>query len=156
MDDLVQWLGAQLDEDERIARAATAGPWSRMGRRVLDPTPPSDRLGIGVAVGHAAADADFNETAEHIAAHDPARVLREIDVDRELLGEYERLQRAHQAHQKEVDRMAQAEDDDPIRRNALRREADYLPAMLHVLGRWAKGKAAVYADRPGYREEWRP
>ena len=28
MDDLVHWLGAQLDEDERIARAATEGPWS--------------------------------------------------------------------------------------------------------------------------------
>lgn len=27
MDDLVRWLGAQLDEDERIARAATPGPW---------------------------------------------------------------------------------------------------------------------------------
>ncbi|MGW2940001.1 DUF6221 family protein [Streptomyces sp. NPDC001156] len=28
MDDLIQWLRVQLDEDVRIARAATEGPWS--------------------------------------------------------------------------------------------------------------------------------
>jgi hypothetical protein len=27
MDELVVWLRAQLDEDERITRAATPGPW---------------------------------------------------------------------------------------------------------------------------------
>ena len=31
MDDLVQWLRAQLDEDERIAQGAPVGPWSMDG-----------------------------------------------------------------------------------------------------------------------------
>ncbi|MFF3322496.1 DUF6221 family protein [Streptomyces sp. NPDC002889] len=39
--DLVEFLRTRLGEDERTAKAATAGPWSRMGQRVLDPTPPS-------------------------------------------------------------------------------------------------------------------
>ncbi|WP_206739280.1 DUF6221 family protein [Streptomyces sp. L2] len=112
MDELVVWLRAQFDEDERTAR---------------------------------------------IARHDPARVLREIDADRELLAEYERVLAAHDAHQRETARLAEAgEGADPFQVAALRREADYLPAMLHVLGRWTKRKAAVYADRPGYRDEWRP
>lgn len=132
MDDLVQWLRAQLDEDERIARAATAGPWSRMGRRVLDPSPPSDRLGIGMAVGHAAADADFNETADHIVRHDPARVLREIDADRKLLDQYAEVA---------------ANDVD---------EVEYAHGWANALGLAVRLRASVYAGRPGYREEWRP
>lgn len=83
--DLIAFLRARLDEDEQVARAATAGPWSTMGRRVLDPTPPSDRLGVGMAVGHAAATADFNETAAHIARWDPHRVLAEAEAKRKTL-----------------------------------------------------------------------
>jgi hypothetical protein len=132
MDDLVQWLRVQLDEDERIARAATAGPWSRMGQRVLDPSPPSDRLGVGMAVGHAAASADFNETADHIAVWDPARVLREIDAKRQLLDRYEELRAAS----KEQGLIGDVTEE-------------YQDFLLRLL-------ALPYADKPGYREEWAP
>ncbi|MFJ9101316.1 DUF6221 family protein [Streptomyces sp. NPDC102405] len=144
MDELAQWLGKQLDEDERIATEAGGrrGQW---------------RLATGLD------DAEMGDAywlrppyLKHVERHDPARVLREIEVDRELLAEYERLLRAHEAHRGEADRMAREQDYDPTRVAALRREADYLPAMLHVLERWAKRKAAVYADRPGYDESWRP
>jgi hypothetical protein len=37
--DLVQWLTAQLDEDERIAKAATPGPWVDQGGYVTDVGP---------------------------------------------------------------------------------------------------------------------
>ncbi|WP_225825627.1 DUF6221 family protein [Streptomyces naphthomycinicus] len=153
MDELVRWLGEQLNEDERTARAATLGPWVQSGIGEYGWTVDFGRPGAGVETEDSEqglADADF------IAAHNPARVLREIDVDRELLAEYERLLTAHDAHQREAARLAEQGDDDPTRHAALRREADYLPAMLHVLDRWAKRKAVVYADRPGYREEWRP
>ncbi|WP_075737515.1 DUF6221 family protein [Streptomyces acidiscabies] len=145
MDDLATWLRACLDEDERLAREATAGPWSRMGQRVLDPSPPSDRLGIGMAVGHAAATADFNETAEHIAEHDPARVLREVDAKRRIVAE-------HPAGAgwdgRDVDGLVCrtcAEDSSDGGRSG-----DPFPCTtLRLL-------ALPYADRPGYREEWRP
>jgi hypothetical protein len=130
VDDLVQWLREQLDDDERAARAATAGPWTTMGQRVLDPSPPSNRLGIGMAVGHAAASADYNETAEHIARHDPARVLRELDAKRKIIAEHDVYSR-------------------PLGERMDCQSYDFPCTTLRLL-------ALPYADRPGYREEWRP
>ncbi|GHD70055.1 hypothetical protein GCM10010317_076520 [Streptomyces mirabilis] len=143
MDDLVQWLSAQLDEDERIAKEAGVRSLEWRLARPLD----DEELG----------DASWLRPPElkHAELHDPARVLAEIAIDRQLLSEYERLLRAHASHEAEAKRMAEESDDDPFRRGALRREADYLPAMLHILERWATGKATVYASRPGYREDWR-
>jgi hypothetical protein len=141
MVDLVQWLTAQLDEDERIARAATAGPWSRMGQRVLDPSPPSDRLGVGMAVGHAAASADFNETADHIAAWDPARVLREIDAKRKLANLHRPV------------RSPQPDGITNLDCSTCGGEEKLSPSWpcpsLRLL-------AAPYSDRDGYREGWAP
>lgn len=98
MDDLITWLRAQLDEDERAARA-----WMPFGT----PT---------------AAD------REHIARHDPARVLAEVDAKRRILDECESA----------------------IRKSAPR-------SNLNDLG-WTvlRPLALPYADRPGYRDEWRP
>jgi hypothetical protein len=144
VNDLVQWLGKQLDEDELIAEeAAERSPEWKLAM-------PLDDAELG--------DASWLNLSErkHAERHDPARVLREVEIDRELLAEYERLLRAYEAHQREANRLAESQDDDMFRRGALQREADYLPAMLHVLERWAKAKASVYADRLGYREEWRP
>ena len=63
MDDLVRWLGDQLTEDERIARAAEASK--------------EDGWRWGP---------DSESAAErHIAEWGPARVLREIDAKRDLL-----------------------------------------------------------------------
>lgn len=104
----------------------------------------------------------------HIVRWDPARVLREIAIDHELLREYEQLLRAHARHEKAAEELAtdiehenrtgkwEGPGNPGTRQGALRREADYLPAMLHVMERWARSKAAVYNQRPGYREEWRP
>jgi hypothetical protein len=145
MDELVRWLREQLDKDTTLAKRAANMKLD------LPSDAPWERARLLIEQGRAAAD------EQHIAEHDPARVLREIEADRELLAEYERLVRAHEAHQKEADRLNEAGDDDPFRTAALRREADYLPAMLHVLEGWAKRKAAVYRGRPGYRaEEWAP
>jgi hypothetical protein len=155
-DDLMRWLGEQLDEDERIARGAD----DSLGKMNLDWVyQAEDELG-GKVVSARGADLIYDVPAGiggHVSEHDPRRVLREIDADRELLAEYGRLLDAYAAHQREAARLAEAgKDADVIQLAALRREADYLPAMLHVMERWAKRKAAVYADRPGYREQWRP
>ncbi|MFD9087634.1 DUF6221 family protein [Streptomyces prasinus] len=84
MDELVQWLRAQLDEDERIARAATPGPWEQSG---------IGEYGWGVSFGRAGAGVEAEDSdqgradADHIAEHDPARVLREIDAKRRILAD---------------------------------------------------------------------
>lgn len=132
MDDLARWLGEQLDEDERIARAATDGPWTRwrggrlhgLGDLIHPVLTPGQKPGAKAAIVTASwLDAD------HIAEWDPARVLREIDAKREVL----RLAtRAHDYHETFMNGFAAA-----------------MEQALRLF-------ALAYADRPGFREEWRP
>lgn len=86
---LIEWLRAQLDENERAALAASPGPWA-IGfhdREDPDDVPVSDALGRaicdspddGVRGGHSAAD------AHHIATWDPTRVLAEVKAKRAII-----------------------------------------------------------------------
>jgi hypothetical protein len=123
--DLVQWLRDQLDIDAARATAAAEedGPdWRYDGHAVI-----TRREGDLVAVG----SQDFmeSERGAFIAAHDPSRVLQEIEAKRDLL----RLaERAHDYHGTFTNGFASA-----------------LEETLRLF-------ALAYADRPGYREEWRP
>ena len=134
MDDLVQWLRARLDEDEWIAREA-GGKYESGGRRWED-----ERFGSDGTVGDERGSVVVYRTgvgrqhSVHIARHDPARVLREIDAKRQLVERYERAVENRRAH------------------------PEYLSsAGAHVaLQAAVKLLALPYADRPGYREEWRP
>ncbi|MEU5742039.1 DUF6221 family protein [Streptomyces tendae] len=118
--DLVQFLHARLDEDERTARAATAGPWRankhKYGAEVYTES------GEGVAFDHDAGGVGWDD-ADFIAEWDPARVLREIDAKRRI-----------------VDRYAWLREHGDTGGTAW-----VLPLL-----------ALPYADRPGYRDEWRP
>jgi hypothetical protein len=132
MDELVRWLGEQLDDDERIALAATDGPWTPwrgaalhgLGDLLHPVLTPGQKPGAKAVI----ATASWLD-AEHIAAHDPARALHEIEAKRDLL----RLaERAHDYHETFTSGFASA-----------------LEGTLRLF-------ALAYADRPGYREEWRP
>ncbi len=102
MDDLVTWLRAQLDDDERVAQSAYY--WSPTG---WFDVPDSAR--------------------EHLDRWDPARVLAEVDAKRRILD-------------------GMIDDDGFLRGNIASGTAWPVIVLL----------AAAYADRPGYREEWRP
>ena len=146
--DLLVFLRARLDEDEQLARAATAGPWSTMGQAVLDPTPPSDRLGIGMAVGHAAATADYNETAAHIARHDPARVLAEVEAKRRVLSRHGAAPLPPDYPNPGMPSYCAA--------HAYREGgATVYPVQLADCPD-LRDLASVYASHPDYRAEWRP
>jgi hypothetical protein len=137
VDDLVTWLRAQLDEDERAARAATAGPWwHNPGKAWLSPeafeafdrTKGEEFVGYGespfsgcIATTGPASHAQSMADAEHIARHDPARVLAEVDAKRRILD----------GHAMETHWCPMGD------------------GILRVL-------ALPYADRPGYRNEWKP
>jgi hypothetical protein len=136
-DDLVAWLRAQLDEDERLAKAAAVdgGPdWAPDGTflaDLIDPLPSQRR---------AHPERIFlltQEDADHIARHDPARVLREVEAKRRIIDAYEeaceRVRNPVTADNRAAARIAQFE----------------LEGVVRLL-------AAAYADRPGYRAEWRP
>jgi hypothetical protein len=148
MDELVRWLGQQLDEDERIARAASwtddANAWH------AEPSPygardngqrwyVEDAMDDGV-VSHVDPRASDDEgVARHIAEHDPARVLREIDAKRRLLARYVEHER--------LDRET-FDAEGQHARSLVSLRAAYLDAVREL--------ATVYTDRPGYRDDWRP
>lgn len=119
-DDLVQWLGAQLDEDEAIAiRAAELGPWA------LGDSPDDDPKAVYQGeYGSTLIECPRPADAAHVARHDPARVLRDIDAKRQLL-------------------------DDLVRAAESVGSEWFGDRALHLL-------ALPFADRPGYRDEWRP
>ncbi|GAA5033093.1 DUF6221 family protein [Streptomyces siamensis] len=126
-EDLARWLGEQLDEDERIALAASPGPWSANAEH--DEVVAVD--GIPVAEGFALSGRQLRATVDHIAAHDPARVLREIEAKRRIL--YLAVQ---------LPKVTASTDLFDNNRDA----------WAEVL----KQLALSYTDRPGFREDWRP
>jgi hypothetical protein len=81
VDDLVAWLRAQLDDDERVASRIsesqrtwnTAGGWPETG--------PDTVMAAGGPVAEEVDEFD----AEHIARWDPARVLAEVDAKRRII-----------------------------------------------------------------------
>lgn len=84
MDDLVRFLTACLDEDERIARAVEdrSAPWD--GQWVADGDN-AVRTFNGHVLFYGHGGPLKPGLVEHVARHDPARVLREIDAKRRIL-----------------------------------------------------------------------
>jgi hypothetical protein len=154
MDDLAQWLRAQIDEDERIALksveqaivnlagadAASVANWHVVERTATGTFVATrdqwDRVAEIVPTYGGA-------HAEHIAEWDPARVLREVDAKRRMIGEvlkYEAKIDGEWGCCHEVDEIAAGECPEIQPQDV---------TALRLL-------AAVYADRLGYQEAWRP
>jgi hypothetical protein len=148
MDDLITWLRAQLDEDGRVAReAAHANPGSAADRWSAEKADNRDSNGIwgtawaigpervkGIVMAICPADI-LPRISTHIARHDPARVLAEVEAKRRIV--------------------------DLCWARAEARDGGYEPdasiSSIEVDNLWTvvEHLAAVYADRPGYREKWR-
>jgi len=138
MDDLIAFLKARLDEDERAAVAAakfgeagfTGRPqWINQYGMVTD------------AEDHDWAIVDLNGMAiggepvyVQIARHDPARTLREVEAKRAILGRHE------PAGKEPVSCLWCSEDEFLYRWPC--------PDVLSI--------AAIYSDHPDYRQEWKP
>jgi hypothetical protein len=122
VDELVRWLGDQLDEDERIARAAaeeTEAKWDS-GNRYLSDSVDEASTGAPVVIGtHEYLDWSVRQ---FIAAHDPARVLREIDSTRQMLVRCEEAMMAAST------------------------------MLVHFAKQTVREMALPYADREGYEE----
>lgn len=97
MTDVVAFLIARLAEDEQIARdagfsqqsktrqqewIAQATEWPGGEHPFLDGVKVTDRMGIATFVANGGA------RAEHVARHDPARVLAEVAAKRAILAEH--------------------------------------------------------------------
>ncbi|MEU2924226.1 DUF6221 family protein [Streptomyces sp. NPDC007251] len=155
--DLVQWLLAQLDEDEQIARAA-GGRSEQAWAADLSGKDPAGLPSWPVVVryvtdgrlrGAVANLPVTNERSEdrmvHIATHDPARVLREIGGKRRLIA------RGGPFCTSDCDEPGN-EPMDP--------DTNWTTPLEHHLDcaayEAAKLMALPYADRPDYDEAWRP
>jgi hypothetical protein len=81
------------------------------------------------------ADVIDAETAAHIARHDPARVLREVEAKRKILAAYE-----------------------PVAWNDFRDsgEPEYAFGWAEGLGLAVRALAEAAAAHPDYDEAWRP
>jgi hypothetical protein len=158
MDDLVRWLRTQLDADEETARAAARqrghGEWRAEAdaREIVEVVGRSEPGDDSYPYTPVVLQPDDDETAAHVAAWDPARVLREIDAKRRLLEE----------HSLTVEKV----DAAPYDSFTGERRPDEHSVTCTVCG-WASDDpssacltvrllALPYADRPGYREEWAP
>jgi hypothetical protein len=131
MDDLLAFVRAQMDEDERVALAARGDGCSRGDWLV-------ERPGFGAAIRTDDGDvvvydegAPSESQVEHIARWDPARVLAEVEAKRRILGEH---------------RPVEADDVPGLAMCFVDNEA--MPCD-HV--RWL---AQPHAGQPGWREEW--
>jgi hypothetical protein len=128
VDDLIAFLRARLDDDEQTARAAHQPNWLTDGRRGL-------RYGLD---DEWMTDALTTADADHIARHDPARVLAEVDAKRQIVTAYE---------------------------EAATEFKDIGPGMVsydRMVGSVSSLRTAIeclslaYADHPDYQDMWRP
>jgi hypothetical protein len=148
MTDLIEFLRARLDDIEQTARAALRDPQYLVDdHATVDDgvwragSHPHDECavdGVGIRIydegGHTA------EQARHIALHDPARELAEVDAKRRILDEVV----------DEATGLDMSVDGD---RRVGPRDTTTEPYLGTVLLRLL---ALPYADHPDYREEWRP
>ena len=83
---VIEFLSAQLDQEEALARAATSGPWEagavgQAGLHVVRPAGSCEWVSQVTRRDRAEQAAD----ASHIARHDPTRALREVQAKRAIL-----------------------------------------------------------------------
>ena len=123
VDDLVMWLRAQLDEDERVAqrvRSETEGTWAWTYRNVHAVKTDGTTEPI--------ASTDTGAQAVYFGLWNPDRVLAEVDAKQRIVDSF-------------------AASTEPL--TARTAEKAVARMVLKLL-------ALPYADRPGYRDEWRP
>ncbi|WP_404974871.1 DUF6221 family protein [[Kitasatospora] papulosa] len=125
---LVEFLRARLDEDEADAAAASPGPWHVNAEQ--DEVLAAD--GITVADGFALSNQQLRATACHIARHDPARILAEVNARREIVKEY--------AHYQDTDGLVDAHD--------------YDSGWANALGLVVRGIAQSYTGHLDYDPAW--
>lgn len=148
MDDLVTFLTARLDEDEAVAKAASK--WHESPWRTNAVTNEPAALAVRSYDDGVVASPVLDVAAAHIARHDPARVLREVEAKRRIVEDWKRW-RAEEVAAKQ-DYVAWIDERAP--REAPRRILD--PALGAGLEYALRTLAVVYSDHPDYRDEWRP
>jgi hypothetical protein len=130
MSDVAAFLNARLDEDETVARAALAGRDEE-----------SESGGWSEVLAAKAVDLDATDV-EHIARHDPARVLREVTAMRAIVEFY-------------VEPPGGLRSGSAAPSTAAEAEIAKAPRVLTAIEAIAFDIAAVWSDHPDYDPAWR-
>lgn len=149
MNDLIDFLTARLDDDERVARAASADGSDSYGTWRSEHIDGGGRAKIRDAERFCVIhdDGEFDgATADHIALHDPARVLREVEAKRRILD-------LHGCAGRKVGEGYPADGFAWCATCGSGEEHEYPTPWPCVTLRLL---ALPHADHPGYREEWHP
>lgn len=99
MTDIIDFLQARLDEDERVALDAYGAQWEvgptfgALNNRVYvrEKGDLIDSVGTCVIAGQVSNVPQFRANAQHIARWDPARVLAEVEAKRRIIDECKKL-----------------------------------------------------------------
>lgn len=89
---MLTWLCVQLDDDERVARAATPGPWMWIAGRVYQEIDGGRTVISTDQLDRAVVE---RQDIEHIGRNNPAHVLRVIAAHRAIIDLYEELNEPH-------------------------------------------------------------
>lgn len=129
MSDIVQFLRARLDEDERLALATGPDEYARRWavRDSMWSCTVIDGNGDIVVYDEGA---PTREEAEHIARQDPARTLRRVAAHRAILAEYEDITPCDCCG---------------------RRDREYAGAALTIVVKYLAGQ---WSDHPDYDQSW--
>jgi hypothetical protein len=134
---LVEWLKAQLAEDERVAREALQGPLEERWRSSYHLVKQRGYINATELRDMVIAESKIG-TARHIARWDPSRVLREVEAKRKII---------------KLHPLTTYTDEEPGYSQVLNDHVcpgDQTPCeTLRLL-------ALPYSDRPGFQENWRP
>jgi hypothetical protein len=151
MTSLADWLLERIAEDEAIANAAETKSWytDRDKPGWEDSEYMRDSADVVSRDGGDSVDVEFRDgdmriydegghswrEADHIARHDPARVLAECDAKRRIVDDLELAEISESSPARHYEKAA------PYVTDRLRR------VLMHL--------ALPYADHPDFREEWR-
>ncbi|QBR10031.1 hypothetical protein D7Y56_31515 [Streptomyces sp. S501] len=136
---LVAFVRARLDEREAAAVAAGGAgeDWQAWGTGIYATSSPDDDVPPLVTTGPEVGGSDEDAArAAHIALHDPAQVLRDVEAIRSLLEQYT------------APEAGEGLPDGIGRRTAGTRRPAVETAVRHL--------AQAHARHPDYRPEWRP
>lgn len=164
MDDLVQWIGEQLDADEKVVRDELC---VNCGNPIVPLRSPLGITGYSHGGGRVSEDGEWERSWEGRrcqgsitgaeAVQNPARVLREIDSKRRLLDDL--LAEKHLTSEEDTWYACAAlvdEDGDPVCPNDARAPGPCDCGRDDRVLRRLRLLALPHADRPGYQESWRP
>lgn len=164
----LKFLKARLDEEEQVARAATAGPWLyNPGKMWLEgeafesfdrskgeeyvahggPSPFTGCIAATGPAGHSQSMAD----AAFIARHDPARALAEVEAKRQRIKTYELAVARQRAEWGDYSAWLDGGHGDP---SMALNGPD--PKLIPGLELALRQDALPFAEHEGYQEGWRP